>query len=210
MYWLLHFALHTASFVVYNASACCHCVAVAQDHLLLLFSNYARKTLRLMITVEVFAQFYKKQRTQPKQKEEAREKKSCEHRSTYKTKRNEMKWKEIQSGRLIKNGRCAHLSVLMQWWRAGSSASPCARQRCQINRYKMTCFGCEQYAVNVRAMFLFNFIHWHFVWVDNFIKLVLVERGRTIGRGVCMYRICILLFRFFLFISIFDWHFFTI
>lgn len=29
----------------------------------------------------------------------------------------------------------------------------------------------EQYAVNVRAMFLFNFIHWHFVWVDNFINV---------------------------------------
>lgn len=44
----------------YNASACSHCVTAVQDHLLLLFWNYARKTLRLMITVEVFAQFHKK------------------------------------------------------------------------------------------------------------------------------------------------------
>lgn len=68
----------------YNSSACftrlhCHCAEYVQDYFApsvsyfyeitffsSVHSNYVRKTLRLMIAVEVFAQFYRKQRGQKK------------------------------------------------------------------------------------------------------------------------------------------------
>lgn len=68
------------------------------------------------------------------------------------------------------------------------------RKRWQINRKQNDLFWKRAIlsAVNVRAVFLFNFIHWHFVWVDNFIKLggfgsvVGAATRFTICRGVCV------------------------
>lgn len=75
------------------------------------------------------------------------------------------------------------------------------RKRWQINRKQNDLFWKRAIlsAVNVRAVFLFNFIHWHFVWVDNFIKLggfgsVVGAAARfTIGRGVCVCFVSVIL-----------------
>lgn len=73
--WLLQSLL---SLHLYNSSDCCTLVATVllllllfllhrEIILFLLFRNYVRKTLRLMIAVEVFAQFYRKYTTNKQQ-----------------------------------------------------------------------------------------------------------------------------------------------
>lgn len=102
----------------------------------------------MTITVEAFVQFYRKRTKQ--QQQQQRQKIECE--SVNEMLKKKLDKKKIQSGRLIKNGRCVHI------FRCNRGASH-EQKRWQINRNEMTCFGLEQYAVNVRAVFLFNFIH---------------------------------------------------
>lgn len=100
---------------------------------------------------------------------------------------------------LIKNGRNKYVYA-----RTSRRQSHKNKRDGKSIETKMTCFEREQYAVNVRAVFLFNFIHWHFVWVDNFIKLefwLWVQHrcpSFTIGYMVCVC-VCVCVEYFFLF-----------
>lgn len=105
-------------------------------------------------------------------------------------KNNTQQRKEIQSGRLIKNGRCVHISLsqridaTMACWSFKTIGQIRMNETANQSKWrkKNDLFWTRAIrAVNVRAVFLFNFIHWHFVWVDNFIKLgFLVEWNRFV------------------------------